>query len=1250
MKVPRLPSFRRWHLTKKGSALITVIVLIFIMGMLTTSMLRYSAAERRGNERNRLILRAKNMAENIALYSAEQLIPKLNRMGSAPVGVFPWTGSSANRIYMPPSSILDTKYTSGSVGMEARAGIESASPYVLVTDITSPNNGLQVSTAKIPIIAKATASHPALGSVTAYAEQDMQLSLTPLFQFGIFYNMDLELFPGQDMTIGGPVHTNGRLAARGEQGGTAVVTFTQRVTAAQGLYADGQIKATYVKRPGTTAAGAGGTGAVYYTPVSGAAVNLRSSAGLWRDHKYGAATESTTTQNQFRTFATTTYGGNVRTNAHGVSKLELPGIGSYNETNLTTTPEDDRNNGRQIIEPRNPYKWNGTTWAVDNDDTATKELKVSRKAGLYIVVNPDDTVRTGKLPDGTDQPVLPRSYRAWLNIVNSDATHTLREVVLPGQPSYGYNDGGTPGTTTALTADDTMYSNVLPNRFTMGTAVGSNQVLRTVQHGYNLATGYLINNGAGYAIGATDLAIDTGTGIIRQGEILTIGNFRYLVAADQSGSTVKIAAPGLAEAIADNTAVSVMAPARGTGTTFVVNQGSGYAVGTTALQLDGDTKTIIPGNMVFINPHRYLVTRAPVTAPATVSTNYVIGIASPGLRNIVADNAAVTIDANSGLLGTGKDYFINNAAGYAIGAQTLVLDTGVGTIHAGNILDIGGVKYLAASSLNGGVITVAPALTAAVSDNTVVTVDPLPYTGYSVLGGSGDNFPAEAATIPYPAEAYFFDLRRANGNVGYNSNISTGSTRSTTNYAPRAIAKIDFDMARFKMMFCRVVGGLLADGTTTSTTQAYLYNPDVPTATNWTNSIFNSAGTQANIDLGVDNDLAAAFAYTVLPASTNAETMNRPDPFQLYYTPAYLTPSTPNLVPADPSTLAVPAADLASAWYDGIAVYVHSVDAERRAQSIVAGKNDRVDSGVRLINGRGPLASYATATKTGFTFVTNDAAYIIGHYNADGTIDSTITDTGTGSPNFYGGYSATYPDSSREKLASVMADAITLLSQPVFSNASSPYFQTNGWNDAVSAFRITSTSWSATWRSSQPGSSNQYEGLGTSATAIKPGAMPTSSTPGAGGTARQTKLPTVDTEYSTALLMGLVPSNHNGTGLSDRPALAGANAQYSGGAHNFPRLLEDWHNDMGSGVTSTLYIRGSMVALFESRVAMEPWNIRCYAAPERAWGLHYGFSTANHDVPLEPLVIGADRLGFRELSAAEYATRKTALEALTAIP
>lgn len=1231
--------------------MLTVVMLTAMMALLTASMLSYSVNERRGNERNRLILRAKNMSENIALYSAEQLIPKLNRMGSAPVGMFPWSGSSGNRIYMPPGSILNTSFTSSSVGMEMRAAIESASPYVLVNDVTSPNNGLQVSTAKIPIISKATASHPSMGSVSSYAEQDMQLSLTPLFQFGIFYNMDLELFPGPNMTIAGPVHTNNRLTARGENGGSGTITFTSRVTAAGGLYADGQMKATYIKRAGDTSAGAGGTGAVYYTPVSGAAVNLKSSGGVWRDHKYGVATESTTTQNQFRTFTNTTYGGNVRTNAHGVSKLELPGIGSYNEVNLPTTPEDDRDSGRQLIEPRNPFKWNNSTgtWDATTDSPATRELKIARKAGLYILVNPDNDTRTGQLPDGTDQPILPRSYRSWLNIINGDGTHTLREVVLPGQPSYGHNDGGTAGSTALLMADDTMYSNVLPNRYTTGTVVGSNQVLRIPQTVYHVGRDYLINNAGGYAIGATDLALDTGTGLIRAGDTVVIGTSQYLVVADQSAAgVIKLATPGLRAAVVDNAPVTVsrfgvVGTAAG-GTNFLLV--GAHALGATTLNVDNTTtQTVLPGNSVVIGTNKYLVTSTPTAFPA--ATTIAITISPPGLRVAAADNTPVVTQTTSCSLGTAKSY--QTAFAYAAGLNKLMLDTGVGTIEPGNRLYIEGNTYLVTvlptGAVSSGEVSIIPALTAAIADDTLVTVDPLPNTGYAMTGGSDDNFPAEAATQPYPADAFFFDARRANGNVGRNSNIAGGTARSTANYRPRAIAKIDFDMARFKMMFSRVVSAA-----TTSTG----YNTGAPVAGNWASSIFNAAGAPVALDLGTDADLAAAFTYTVFPVTGTAAQINRPDPFQLYYTPDYLTPSTPGLVPPDPRTLIVPAADLALAWYDGIAIYIQSVDAERRAQTLVAGKNDRVDSGVRLINGRGPAASYTTATKTGFTFVTNDAAYIIGHFNADGTIDSSSTDTGSGSPNFYGGFSATYPDSANEKLASVMADAITLLSQPTFSSSSTPYFQTNGWNDAVSAFRITNSSWVNTWDTAAPSSSNQYEGLGTDATGIKPGALPTSSTPGTGGaTLWKTKLPPpIATEFSTALLMGMIPSNHNATGLTDRPPISAANAQYSGGAHNFPRLIEDWHSDMDTSITSnaSLFIRGSMVALFESRVAMEAWNIRCYAAPNRFWGLHYGFSTANHDIPLEPLVIGADRLGFRELSASDYTIRKAFIESLPTIP
>jgi hypothetical protein len=163
----------------------------------------------------------------------------------------------------------------------------------------------------------------------------------------------------------------------------------------------------------------------------------------------------------------------------------------------------------------------------------------------------------------------------------------------------------------------------------------------------------------------------------------------------------------------------------------------------------------------------------------------------------------------------------------------------------------------------------------------------------------------------------------------------------------------------------------------------------------------------------------------------------------------------------------------------------------------------------------------------------------------------------------------------------------------------------------------------------------------TAANGLAPGALPNINKPTGAGTAIL-KFAAVPTEVSTVLVIGIVPSNHNPAGLSDRPPSTVANNVNSGGANNFPRFLEAW------GDTAPLYIRGSMVALFESRVAMEPFtHSRCYNRPLRCWGLNNSLSLANHHVPLEPIVYSADRLGFHQLTAAQYAARKTAIEGWT---
>lgn len=73
-------------------------------------------------------------------------------------------------------------------------------------------------------------------------------------------------------------------------------------------------------------------------------------------------------------------------------------------------------------------------------------------------------------------------------------------------------------------------------------------------------SGYLVNNGAGLAIGTTAIPVDTGSNTILAGDIVTFtGNSvnKYVVAAALSAGSFAIGAPGLKVAIADNAAITV---------------------------------------------------------------------------------------------------------------------------------------------------------------------------------------------------------------------------------------------------------------------------------------------------------------------------------------------------------------------------------------------------------------------------------------------------------------------------------------------------------------------------------------------------------------------------------------------------------------------------------------------------------------------------------------------------------------------
>ncbi|WP_414660538.1 hypothetical protein [Horticoccus sp. 23ND18S-11] len=1146
--------------TRRGSALITVVFLIGIMALLTASMLIYSTGERRSNERHRLMLRARNMSENISAYAAEQITTKLYRLRSfTPIAYM----TGVNQTYLPPNSVLDSLFTSNSVGMEVRAGLTGSTGYTFIDPATNPNNanaGLQVNTSTIPIIAKATATHPSIGSIAAYTEYDLEADMVPLFQFAVFYNMDMEFGPGADMIISGPIHTNGNLIARNQTGNsTSILQFTDRVSAAGGFFADTGYKGPLYNENGTADTGPGGTGPLRLQNTAGTVTDIRSGA-LWRDHKYGNSAVSTSSLANFKTFASSTYGVNFRTSVHGVTPLVLPGVSNYKETNDPDTAGDDRDNGRQIIEP-----------AAATDTAQLKETKFARRAGLYIIVNPDDEVRTGVLPNATTVSMRARSYRCWLNKVNADLTHTLSEVILPGQPSYG-----------ALNAN----INNLPNAYRADTAVRHNQVLRMIQGGGvdQVDTGYAAGSAAPTMASFADAFFWDlrRANNNRGGAPFERATYPYaprpIVKVDFDLTRFKMAVERTINSASTST---VYYSARPTDATtwgnFIFNASATAAAHGLGIGAAFDTFPAVAPL------HAINLTQAAVYAPTEIQ----IGGVSRSVNAASAAYAARFIVADSTDGSTYTDRYTSSTD-----ESSFVYTPSSGKTHLRVRLYLAGAAPTAARLCDEEIIPI-------VSDTTTTVTSAL-TNDYHVVPTSS------TGTTPIYTDA-ITEMR-----------VYVGGIDDTANWTYTAAVSS--------------VTGAFGSGP-----NANRYTVSALSANTGTVTITATKGvttTTKVFSLAKQSSIAAIAAPAQEGRWITIGKQGGADPFKMYFAPA-----DPNdaLIKSNPSSFAVAATDLintasASPWFDGITVYVHSVDAEVRAQT--SGAPNRIDSGVRLWNGRGSVISLDGTTypgRTGFSFATNDAAYLVGHFNADGTINSTSTDTANP-----GGYSARYPEATSERLTSVMADAITILSQPTFNTS---YQQTGGWSDSLSAHRKdNAAAYTTSWSTTDPdGSTNRRDGVNTS---FVPAAMPFMGNTVAGsGTATTYKLPPSSTEISTAMLMGIVPTNHNPTGLTDGAPSSGANNQSSGGVHNFPRLSEHWN---GTG----LYIRGSMVAMFESRVAMEPWTLRPYTAAGRFWGLHQSLRNVNHDLPLEPVLLNARRVRFRELTASQYNALKTTIEAL----
>jgi len=179
--------------------LVTLIVFASIMYWVTSSA--------RVTQRNNLF----NVSEAAAQGAAESAVTAMNRdfisQNINPASVYQTSVTNIDQTSWP------VKFTFSDTNGNANQIYVSIYPQDWSTNYQNLNaqfSGLYAAVANCDVIAVATPTNTGM-DMSAVVEEKSQLAAIPVFQFGVFYNLDLDFSPGQALTMNGKVHVNGTL-------------------------------------------------------------------------------------------------------------------------------------------------------------------------------------------------------------------------------------------------------------------------------------------------------------------------------------------------------------------------------------------------------------------------------------------------------------------------------------------------------------------------------------------------------------------------------------------------------------------------------------------------------------------------------------------------------------------------------------------------------------------------------------------------------------------------------------------------------------------------------------------------------------------------------------------------------------------------------------------------------------------------------------------------------------------------------
>jgi hypothetical protein len=219
MRIPSNPS----RSSRKGYALLIVLCFLAVTAAVVANLLSWTSFSAKITGRNNQFLASENAAEAadenvIATMTRDYLNQAINSV-SAYTSLIPTNTSGWPVTY---------NFTDASGNANKTTVTEGTQGGYLVP-LTSQFSNLQGYIQTVTITSTATPNNQ-LYNVPATVTEQIQFDTIPIFQFAIFYNLNMEIDPGSTMQVKGPVFCNASIWANGT-GGSSGLTFLSSVDA-----------------------------------------------------------------------------------------------------------------------------------------------------------------------------------------------------------------------------------------------------------------------------------------------------------------------------------------------------------------------------------------------------------------------------------------------------------------------------------------------------------------------------------------------------------------------------------------------------------------------------------------------------------------------------------------------------------------------------------------------------------------------------------------------------------------------------------------------------------------------------------------------------------------------------------------------------------------------------------------------------------------------------------------------------------